>query len=166
VPLASEELKGRLEAQLPGYMVPAITIVPQLPRLPNGKLDKRALKIAAVPGPNAGGAGAGNEIEAKLLSLLEEILDGSVQVSRTDDFFSLGGTSLAAMRYMARIGETLHVAVSVSDLMRATTVAAMADLIANKLTGVAEKVSGETTLSVGGNFLASAGPGARRKAVW
>jgi len=152
VPLASEELKGHLEAQLPGYMVPAITIVPQLPRLPNGKLDKRALKIAAVPGSNAGVAGAGNEIEVKLLSLLEEILDGSVQVNRTDDFFSLGGTSLAAMRYLARIGETLHVALSVSDLMRATTVAAMADLIANKLIGIAEKVSGETTLSVGGNF--------------
>ena len=122
-------------------MIPTIEIVPRLPRLPNGKVDKTALKTAAVPNWHAPVEGAVNETEARLIALLEEILGESVRIGRTNDFFSLGGTSLAAIRYLARIGETFHVVLGASDLIRAPTVAAMADLIATRRIGTAEKAS-------------------------
>ena len=68
-----------------------------------------------------------NATEEKLVAVLKEILEVE-NLSVEDDFFSIGGTSLLAMRYLARASEVFQVAIGPADLLRAQTVAGLADL--------------------------------------
>lgn len=109
--LTAADLRRFLAERLPAYLLPALyTILPSLPRTPNGKIDRHALTMAA--GADAAGVGAGlssnpahdprNAVEEKLIRIWQEIL-GVDHISPNDDFFALGGDSLLAVRLMARI---------------------------------------------------------------
>ncbi|MBF6061284.1 amino acid adenylation domain-containing protein [Nocardia terpenica] len=92
-----------LVTRLPGYMVPATVIrLDELPRTGTGKLDRKAL-----PAPRAAettGRDAGTDEEIRLCAVVAEVLhrDG---VGIDDDFFALGGDSIAAMRVAARAAQ-------------------------------------------------------------
>ncbi len=95
-------LRRALAAQLPDYMVPAAIVgLPALPVTANGKLDRKAL-----PAPHFashGGATPATASEQRLARLFAEVLNRDGAVSASDDFFALGGDSLAAVRLMLRI---------------------------------------------------------------
>jgi len=91
--------------------------MPEMPLLPSGKLDRRAL-----PEPATGGAAVPrahieprNEVERRLAAIWSELLDVK-EFSVTDNFFDLGGNSLLAMQVLARIRRAFHVEVSVRSL--------------------------------------------------
>jgi hypothetical protein len=93
----------RVHAQrwLPDYMVPAAFVVlPRLPVLTSGKLDR-----AALPAPDlaaqAGGRPARDELEATLCGLFAEVL-GVPGVGIDDDFFALGGDSIVSIQLVLR----------------------------------------------------------------
>jgi amino acid adenylation domain-containing protein len=127
----SAQLRARLKDLLPAYMVPAmIQPVPAFPRLPNGKLDRAGLaRMVAKESSHGATVPARTAVEQKLLNLLTEILDGAA-IGVDDDFFLIGGTSLLGMRYLARLGEVFQVDLGPADLLRAPSVAEMAELIA------------------------------------
>lgn len=101
-------LREHLRSRLPEPGIPSrIIVVPELPRTPNGKLDHRAL-----PDPN-GQLVRGNNEDA-VSRIFAEVLHLPVAALH-DDFFRLGGHSLAALRVINRLREELGLDVAVDD---------------------------------------------------
>ena len=107
-------LGAALALQLPSYMVPAYFVhLPELPLNLAGKVDRRAL-----PEPSAElreVAVLASALEQRVAAIWSEVLDVP-QLGRDDDFFALGGDSLAAMRVVARVAEQLGLRVPVRQL--------------------------------------------------
>src|SRR5437764_8823820 len=110
-------------------MVPSrIVVLDELPLLPNGKLDLRGLSAVVASGAHGRRPPAGAETEARVIELWARALEVE-SVGGEDDFFELGGDSLAA----AVIAAELHAAFGVELELRAfsegSTPAAMARLV-------------------------------------
>ncbi|MFJ7073617.1 amino acid adenylation domain-containing protein [Streptomyces sp. NPDC098781] len=123
---APDELRTRLGAVLPDYMIPsAFVALDDLPLTPNGKLDRAALPAPATTAGTDGRAPR-TPTEETVTRLFAEVL-GLDRVGADDAFFDLGGTSLLAARLMARIRDTLGTHMPLGTLFRAPTPAALAD---------------------------------------
>ena len=87
-------LGGWLAARLPRYMIPAVfTVLDRLPLTQVGKIDRAALPAPDVaPGPAEPPA---TPTEHQVAAIFAAILDRD-QISREDNFFALGGTSIQA----------------------------------------------------------------------
>jgi predicted amino acid dehydrogenase len=136
------DLLEYLRASLPAYMVPAsVAIVDALPRLPNGKIDRARLLAAAATAASrrTPAIEPRNAVEEKLLVLLRELL-GSNRIGVEDNFFEIGGTSLLGMRYLTRASDVFDVDLGPGDLMRAATVASLAECIAERSVATATVV--------------------------
>jgi amino acid adenylation domain-containing protein len=103
------ELRHQLKANLPSYMVPQqIVAIPGLPRLPNGKLDRKALPdpfrhampeaVARTPPRTAA--------EQAVAAIWSDML-GIQSIGIDDRFTDLGGHSLLAVQVSARLFKTL-----------------------------------------------------------
>lgn len=123
---SSAELRRALAEHLPAWMIPRhFVLLVELPRNERGKVDRNALpairsrtEIPTLSGPT----------ELWLAQLWQSIL-GIDAVDREDDFFELGGDSLASTELTARIHTTFHVRISVAQVASATTVKDLAALI-------------------------------------
>lgn len=120
-------LREHAGSQLPPAMVPdSYVLLPRLPRLPNGKVDRT--RLVPPPQRDCGRApfvAPRDELEAQLAAQWADAL----QVQRVgvhDDFYGLGGQSLAAMRIRGRLSDLLGVDVPVHVMLTARTVAAQA----------------------------------------
>jgi amino acid adenylation domain-containing protein len=144
-----------LKEKLPDYMLPsAFVLLDELPRTPNGKIDRRAL-----PEPDRSNLLTWSELaspqtptQASLAVLWGEVL-GLEHVGRDDNFFALGGHSLLAARLIARIRHTFKVDLSLRRLFERPTLMAVADFIDHIQTG-----NEEVDLSVGNNSAANTSP--------
>ncbi|WP_226362205.1 non-ribosomal peptide synthetase [Pseudonocardia sp. ICBG1142] len=97
-----EELRAELRRTLPVVMVPnRFVVLDELPRTPNGKIDRRALPAAPQQAPVAGAPPRG-QTEELVAEIWRELL-GRDAVGRFDDFFDLGGTSLSAGEVLTRL---------------------------------------------------------------
>ena len=99
------KIRDRIAAELPAYMVPAsISYLDGLPRLPNGKIDRKTLLASGQPTPDAAPKTLippASPEEDKLLTIWREVL-GQEDTGVTDNFFSLGGDSLLSIKVLAR----------------------------------------------------------------
>jgi amino acid adenylation domain-containing protein len=124
----SEALREALAERLPAYMVPSvIALLPELPRLPNGKIDRKALTqvTAAAAGDGADHAPPETETEEALAAIWREVL-GVDRVGARDDFFRLGGHSLLATRVMTRVKSRLGADLPLRALFQNPTLQALA----------------------------------------
>lgn len=103
-----DELTTHLRSKLPAYMVPSTFVTLEaLPLSSNGKVDRKQL-----PDPAANRAEAviprppKDDLERTLCGLLGDVL-GIASPSANESFFALGGSSLAALRFVTRIREKL-----------------------------------------------------------
>jgi amino acid adenylation domain-containing protein len=142
---APGELRELLRQSLPEHMVPsAFLVLEDLPRLPNGKVDRRAL-----PAPDAGRGEAeptyvaprtpGEEV---LAGIWAEVL-AVERVGVFDNFFDLGGHSLLATQLIARVRRAVEVDVPLRKLFEAPTVAALALVVDGLLIAELEALSEE-----------------------
>ncbi|MEO6594939.1 MAG: MupA/Atu3671 family FMN-dependent luciferase-like monooxygenase, partial [Planctomycetota bacterium] len=123
-----EDLRLHLRALLPEFMLPShFVALPDLPRTPNMKVDRKAL-----PSPEAAGVSAKKSIsqaadatEDTILSIWKQAL-GTEAVGVEDNFFDSGGHSILAVRVHREIVQRLGVDLQVTDLFRFTTVRALA----------------------------------------
>ncbi|MFF5727190.1 amino acid adenylation domain-containing protein [[Kitasatospora] papulosa] len=133
-------LRG-LRDRLPAHMVPRTPVrVSSLPRTASGKADRaavRRLHAPAVRGPQVGPARQGDlrsphsgadDVERSAAAVWSDVL----RTDRTgpdDDFFSLGGDSLLAVRLAVRLRTELGLDVHPSDVFRAPTLASLISLV-------------------------------------
>ncbi|KAI0435294.1 hypothetical protein F5Y09DRAFT_336776 [Xylaria sp. FL1042] len=115
------QIRERLQAALPPYMIPArVVVIDQMPLNANGKVDRKELtrRAQVMPKPEAASAPVPvvplNEIETMVCEEFADVL--GVDVGITDNFFKLGGHSLMATKLAARVGRRLDVRVSVKDI--------------------------------------------------
>lgn len=114
------ELRDLLATRLPGYMVPAsFTVLTDLPVLPNGKVDRKAL-----PEPQAEAPIAAEVVrtprEDIVLGIVATLL-GVPQVRSGDNFFELGGHSLLATRAVSALRAALGLDLEFRDFFDAPT---------------------------------------------
>jgi amino acid adenylation domain-containing protein/non-ribosomal peptide synthase protein (TIGR01720 family) len=122
--LCPEALKEHLSRHLPDYMLPALIVVlERLPRLPSGKLDRKALPEPEWRAQHC--EPPKTDTERALAELWRELLDLG-PIGRTDDFFDLGGHSLAAMRLVGRVKQSLGVDLELRRVFEFPQLAALA----------------------------------------
>ncbi len=107
--LDPKRLRAALREDLPPYMVPArFEVVSDLPRLPSGKADRKALKSVPLHTPVA--AEAQEEprtaTEAHLLAAAQAVLPPQSIPFEADFFTDLGGHSLLAARFVSVVRQT------------------------------------------------------------
>lgn len=124
-------LRHALAERLPDAMIPALWFaVPALPRLPNGKVDRRALAQAAAAGPVPASSAAAarepaSELEALLLDQLRDLL-GAPGLAVHDDLFEAGGHSLLVIKLLARLRKLLKLEIAPAVVFDAPNAAALA----------------------------------------
>jgi amino acid adenylation domain-containing protein/FkbM family methyltransferase len=135
--ISAAELQEFLEKKLPQYMLPSSYIIlDELPVLPNGKLDQRALLSIDDTRPEAGIAVERPKTPTE--EVLAQIWCGVLGVERigiNDNFFDLGGHSLLAMQVMSRVRRALRVELRVRTLFESPTIGALAECVARARTG-------------------------------
>ncbi|MCG3148783.1 MAG: D-alanine--poly(phosphoribitol) ligase subunit 1 [Verrucomicrobiae bacterium] len=119
-----DQLRVLLRSQLPEYMVPAaFCTLAQLPRTPNGKIDRKALPAPTVEAPRP--LPAGTPLEEAIAGIWREVLGVGV-VGLHSNFFDLGGHSLLMGRVHAKLKDFLKRDVSIVELYQHPTISKLA----------------------------------------
>lgn len=119
-----EHLRGRL----PAFMVPSAFVpMEALPLTPSGKLDRRGLPAPAYA-QAVGAKAPGTPLESQLHRIWTEVL-GHDGFGLHDDFFLLGGHSLAAARLASRVESQLGRDLPIAWIFEAPTIATLAGLL-------------------------------------
>ena len=129
--LQTGDLRNYMQQRLAEYMIPSsFVVLENLPRTPNGKIDRRALPADDGPRtdvqevyiePRSG-------MERTLASIWQELLKVE-KVGVNDNFFGLGGHSLLLVNAHSKIIEVLKVKVSMVDMFKYPTVSALAEYL-------------------------------------
>ena len=124
------ELRRAVRAALPAFMVPEqVVVLPALPRTERGKLDRSALPPP--PPVVVGAEPPRTDWERVVASFVARALDLDA-VGAHDDFFELGGDSLAAEALLASMASSLEVpdsALTTQLLVENPTVAELAEAL-------------------------------------
>jgi amino acid adenylation domain-containing protein len=127
-PDALSNWRRDLAARLPEHFIPSrLAELDRLPRLPNGKIDRQALRQRDLEPDVA----AGEEFEVAppreqaLISLWEGLL-GQSGIRSTDNFFELGGHSLLVVEMTVAIERDFEVELEAADVFENPTVRELA----------------------------------------
>jgi len=103
-------VRRTLAKSLPGYMIPTtLTQIDEMPRLPNGKIDTKAL--LALEASHETPFEAPQSLAEKTLARVWADVLGQDKISRSDDFFDLGGDSLKTITVGLKAEDAgLHIA--------------------------------------------------------
>lgn len=98
-----DDVRARLAGVLPAPLVPATVVwLDRLPTLPNGKVDRSALPSPTLGGDAGPDAGPFDGTLAEVAAVWREVL-GVPVTTADDDFLTLGGDSLLAVRCATRL---------------------------------------------------------------
>jgi amino acid adenylation domain-containing protein/FkbH-like protein len=135
VPVAGKQvprgdIRDWLADRLPSFMLPdGIEMVPAMPLNGNGKVDVRSLPDPHSHVEDSAGAQAPvGATEERLAAIWCDVL-GLGSIHRNDEFFDLGGNSLAGLRMFARIGRDFGVSLPLATLLEARSVRTLARMI-------------------------------------
>jgi acyl-CoA synthetase (AMP-forming)/AMP-acid ligase II/acyl carrier protein len=138
--VAERELQAFVRERLAEYKTPhRVFVVDRLPRNASGKVLKAELRATF----GSAGEPTGTEVvaartpdEEAIASVWADVL-GRSPIGVHDDFFALGGHSLAATQVVARVNDLLHVALPAEALFDAPTVAELAAAVSRHRRGAA-----------------------------
>lgn len=149
-------LRDALLAQVPSYMVPEVFVfLEKLPLTDNGKVNRKALPTfeEAISRAEQNGVDSSTQnvfvapetdAEIQLCDIWQHIL-AVPQVGMEDNFFQLGGHSLAATRLIAQINHDFGTTLALKAVFNAQTPAALLALVLDEKEaaekGVAEKAT-------------------------
>jgi amino acid adenylation domain-containing protein len=128
-PACPDAVRAALADVLPGYLIPdRLDTLPALPITGNGKVDRNAL-LALADEAGGGDRAAGppqSGAERRLAAAWAQVLGLSAEgITRSDSFFRLGGTSLAAIRLVLQLDQ----AISVPDIVAHPVLADLAAVL-------------------------------------
>ena len=118
------ELLAQLADALPRYMIPEVfCFLDTFPLTQNGKIDKQALQTIglSLETTEASFVAPRNEIEELVESIWREVLDRD-PIGVHENFVSLGGHSLAAIRVTARLNKELELDLKLSKIFEHPTI--------------------------------------------
>jgi amino acid adenylation domain-containing protein len=127
----TSELREYLSKTLPDFMIPSVFVrLDAMPLTPNGKIDRRALPEPEKTRPELtiSYMAPQSELETRFAGIWREVLCLD-RVGIHDNFFDLGGHSLAASQVISRVIQTFQLELPVKALFDAPTVAEMAAII-------------------------------------
>ena len=128
--LAEAELETFLSAHLPHFMVPShIVMLEAMPLLPNGKIDRNRLPLPGTDAVSAAARGVAprTELERAIAAEWAAVLGlEEATVGVEDNFFDLGGHSLAMVRVHGRLKQQFGDIGPLATLFKHPTVAALA----------------------------------------
>jgi acyl-CoA synthetase (AMP-forming)/AMP-acid ligase II/acyl carrier protein len=126
----TRELQDHVRARLAEHKVPhRMLLVDRLPRNASGKVLKGELRGWFAAETSAGEAGEPrDEVEAVVASVWAAVL-GVARVGVDDDFFALGGHSLAAAQIVARLHDAFDVELPVAAVFESPTVGELAGAV-------------------------------------
>ena len=128
--IINTELRGFLQEKLPQYMIPSsFIILPTLPLLPNGKLDRRSLPAPETlcPELEATYVMPQTEIEQTIAAIWQKALNIK-KIGIHDNFFELGGHSLLMVKVHSQLSELFPTDLSLLDMFRYPTINSLAEL--------------------------------------
>jgi amino acid adenylation domain-containing protein len=126
----TDDLRGFLKEKLPEYMVPGKFVrMDLLPLTPNGKFDRKALPPPPreISSGSVGGAPR-TDTEKTVAAIWSELL-GIDGIGIHDDYFDLGGDSIAAVRLLVRLHEIFGVDFQLAALFDRPTIAGLSELV-------------------------------------
>lgn len=129
-PAVSSVRRSLLE-KLPAYMIPShFVFLDALRVLPTGKVNRRALPAPdrIHPGLDSAYVQPRSQTEGSVAGIWQEVLHLD-EVGIHDNFFDLGGHSLAASRVISRVVQKFQLELPVKALFESPTVAEMAAII-------------------------------------
>ena len=128
------QIRKHMAEFLPDYMRPRrVVLRDELPRTWNGKIDRSGLGSEALD-QYAAPTAPRNERENRIHSMWSRVLDVE-DLGIDDDFFRLGGNSLAAVRLVNSIKQEMSVDVSIRDVFTFPTVRRLCECIDARLGG-------------------------------
>lgn len=128
-PLDAFELRSFLQRSLPAHLIPAkFIMVDSLPLNANGKVDRKAVGQTAgvVLRADTPYEAPRNDLERQIVSILREMLHLERVGIQDHFFFDLGGDSLQAILFAARLGERSGLPVEVRSVYEWPTPAGLA----------------------------------------
>lgn len=141
------ELRDFLISRLPAYMLPSrVVALEAVPRTPSGKVDRQAIRVhdRPVSPARAPARPPRTQLEEWMVALWKKVL-GFDSVAVTDDFFELGGDSLAALRVVEQVAEKTGATLSPSVLLEAPTPASLSELVARSGAGASPLIAVRTS---------------------
>lgn len=129
--LTVEGLRGRLQGKLPEAMIPSLFVFPaDLPRTPNGKLDRKSLPDPDVEAARIRRPFAPPEsvLEQQLAEIWRQVLNLD-QVGVDENFFEIGGNSFLIVQVRSRLAELLDEAPTLVELFRYPTLRTLANAL-------------------------------------
>ncbi|MFN6200096.1 MAG: amino acid adenylation domain-containing protein [Dolichospermum sp.] len=129
-----QDLRSFLKQNLPDYMLPAFFVrLAELPLTPTGKINRRALSALMLElNHEIDYILPRNPLEQKLAEIWCQVL-GLEKVSVEENFFNLGGHSLATIQIISRIRETLKIDLPLQYLFTEPTIAGLTKIINQSL---------------------------------
>ena len=124
-------VRSHLQLKLPEYMIPQIIkFVDEIPRLDNGKINRKAL-----PDPEAVGlkstddyVAPRNQLDLKLQRIWTDILNIR-PIGIHDNFFELGGHSLLAVQLFSEMKKASGKEIPLATLFTIPTIAGLSDIL-------------------------------------
>ena len=139
----NKQISEELAKYLPAYMIPRHYVaIDEVPYLISGKVDKSRLpEIQEIHMEES--CVAENEKEEILLAVFKEVL-GREQIGINDDFYKIGGDSIAAIRIVSKLYERNY-SVKAQEIMIYQTIRAIA--------GCMKEINSEDTEECSGEYL-------------
>ncbi len=142
----SPDIRNALQSSLPHYAIPSVFVeMEALPLQPTtGKVDREELpeppaRVESGPGESVQKVSANaprSEKESAMARLFEAVLRlDEGDVGRDDNFFDVGGHSLAAAELLGRVEEVFGVRLPINVLLKDPTVPGLFDAVESRLSG-------------------------------
>jgi amino acid adenylation domain-containing protein len=126
----SQDLRRKLQASLPDYMVPSAFVrLPHWPLTANGKIDRKALPVPGQAASAQAYVKPETAIERELCQIWEALLKRE-RISVRDNFFEIGGHSLLAVRMVSEVRSRFQVNMVVRFIFEYPTIRDLASFIA------------------------------------
>jgi len=128
--LSEDAVTRALAERLPDWAVPdALRVLPEMPVMSNGKVDRRSLAAREIVRAGAAARSApATNAERALARIWSEVLEHD-EVGVDQSFFDLGGHSLKAIQIVSRVTRDRGVEIGIGDVFERGTIRRLAQLV-------------------------------------